>query len=694
MPESVDIRATVENVDCAENYGKTNKTSLLDAGSNPVVIWNQRVPNTGLDKFQKLIEDKYNKRFASYWEFHKWSIENYTSFWKEMWNYFGVICSKPYDEVLVKTGPGFLDNDWFSGARFNYAENILRHRDNRVALIYFDEQGNEETVTFAEMFEEVKLYTAAFRKNGLKKGDTVACYMSQRKEAVFAMLATTSIGAIWGGPLPYYGGRAASNIVKMMDPKFLITIDYHQDDGIPEKMLEYIPIVVENSPTVEKVIMVVSQEETYKKDLSHIRNCVFLEDFLQEGRTPDGNVPDIVFEQLPFNHPICVNFTSGTTGLPKAPVHSAGTLITQMRDFAIHLNIKSGDTVATTYPVGWSLWDYFVPSLALGARLFLYCSSVYFKHNGKNYWDMLAKYDVKLTFLVTSMVDKMEKMRMEPSPETNLDCLKIIGIGGSPVKKENFEYLQNKVKKDVFIGSMYGATEVFGTFSGFHFNMPAYGGEIQACSLGIDIKCLDEEGNSIVGQRGELAICTPAPNFPTGLWKDENNARLKETYLTKYPGVWSQNDQCWINPKTNGLIVIGRSDDTLKQNGERFGSGDIYFAIHGLEELQDYICVAQQRDNGDNRAVLFVRMRKGYKLTPEMRRKIEITVESELWEDCVPECIVEVPDIPYNLNNKRMESVIRKIVETNKIPEVMSIKNPESLKHFLNIPEVMNYYHI
>lgn len=256
-----------------------------------------------------------------------------------------------YFQVLEKTGPGFLDNDWFSGALFNFAENVLRIRDNSVALMYLDELGNEETVTFAELFEEVKLYAAAFRKNGLKKGDRVACYMSQRKEAIIAMLATTSIGAIWGGPLPYYGGRAASNIVKMMEPKFLITIDVHQDDGIPQRTLENLPVIVDSSPSIEKVILLVSDEATYKKDLTIIRNCVFLEDFLQDGRTPDGNVPDIIFEQLPFNHPICVNFTSGTTGLPKAPVHSAGTLISHIRDFAMHLNMKRGDVVATCYPV-------------------------------------------------------------------------------------------------------------------------------------------------------------------------------------------------------------------------------------------------------------------------------------------------------------------------------------------------------
>ncbi|KFM70539.1 Acetoacetyl-CoA synthetase, partial [Stegodyphus mimosarum] len=380
--------------------------------ARPTLVWNKKVPNTEMEKFRRLMEAKYNRRFGSYWELHKWSVENYMDFWEEVWNYFGVIASKPYDEVLVKTGPGFLDNDWFSGALFNFAENILRIRDNRVALIWADELGNEETVTFAEMFEEVKLYAAAFKKHGLRKGDRVACYMSNIKEAVFGLLAATSIGAIWGGPLPFYGARAASNIIKMMDAKFLLAVDHHQDYGQQFNTFENLQDIAENCPSLEKIIIVALKPETLSKDISHIPNSCFLHEFLEDGRTPDGTVPDIVFEQLPFSHPICINFTSGTTGLPKGPVHSAGSFIAELRDFAFHLNLKSGDVVLTCYPVGWSLWDYFIRALALGVKIFLYSGSPYFERKGANFWDIVAEYKVTLAFLVTSMVDKMEKQQM------------------------------------------------------------------------------------------------------------------------------------------------------------------------------------------------------------------------------------------------------------------------------------------
>ncbi|GFY42992.1 acetoacetyl-CoA synthetase, partial [Trichonephila inaurata madagascariensis] len=324
------------------------------------------------------------------------------------------------------------------------------------------------------------------------------------------------------------------------------------------------------------------------------------------------------------------------------------TLIPVLRDFAFHLNMKSGDIVFSLFPVGWSLWDYPIPSLALGVKIFLYNGSPYFNRKGSNIWDIFSQYKVSFAFLATTMVDKLEKEKIAPTPGSNFDSLKVIGIGGSPVKRQNFEYLHSTVKKDLFVGSMYGATEVFGAFSGFDFNTPSYGGEIQAPALGVDIRCYDHNGNSIVGQRGELVIGTPSPSFPVFLWKDTDNKRLHDTYFTKYE-------------------------------------------VHQMEELQDYLCVGQDGCDGDTRAVLFVKLKKGYSFTPQLREKIASLINRELWEDYVPQVIMEVPDIPYNLNNKRMESLVRKIVATNQVPDVMNIKNPDCLKHFCDIPELVNY---
>ncbi|KAF8787379.1 Acetoacetyl-CoA synthetase like protein [Argiope bruennichi] len=438
---------------------------------NNYLVWNKKIPNTELEKFKKIIEEKYGLRFESYRDLHEWSVTNFSNYWEEAWNYLGLIASKPHDEVFVKTGPGFLDNEWFTGMAFNYAENILRIRDNREALIYLDEDGNIEKVTFAEMFQEVKLYAAAFRKHGLQKGDRVACYMSNRKEAIFAFLATTSIGAIWGGPQPFYGERAATNIVSKLEAKFLIEWT-DSDNGEEYQMfainylhfIYYIIILCErfltDCPSLERIIIVPTVSETLARDISHIPNSCFLVSFLESGKSSNGEVPDIVFEQLPFNHPISVSFTSGTTGLPKGPVHAAGSLLGTLTHFALHWDLKSGDTVHSFYPMGWGVWNYFVACMSLGVKLLLHSGFPYGMKDGYNVWDVISEYKVSFIFLVTSLVDKLEKIKAAPRPSnTNFEHLKAIALGGCAVKVQNYKYIQSIVKDDVLISCLYGATE-------------------------------------------------------------------------------------------------------------------------------------------------------------------------------------------------------------------------------------------
>ncbi|GBN74224.1 Acetoacetyl-CoA synthetase [Araneus ventricosus] len=473
-----------------------NKNGFVDIlESNPIVVWDKKVPDTELDKFKKIVEKKYGQHFNSYWDFHKWSVDNYTDFWKEIWHFFDVIASKPYDEILVK----------------------------------YD----------------------LFKTHG----------------RFFSLFIAT----------------------------------------------------------------------------------VLLEDFLQSGRSSDGTLPELRFEQLPFDHPIAINFTSGTTGLPKGVLHSAGTFIAVLRDFGLHLNLRNGDTVYTYCPVGWSVWDNPIPSLALGVKLFLFNGSAEYKMKGHTLWDCMSKYKVTYACLTPAFLDSLENAGVEPEPGTYFDSLKIITLGASPSKIRNFEFLYNKVKKNLFVSSIYGATEVFGAFSGFDLNMPGYSSECQVPALGVDLHVFDTEGRSVVGKRGEMVIKTPSPSFPVYLWQDENNEKLKETYFTKYPGIWSQNDEGWINPKTKGIVVIGRSDDTLKQRGERFCAGDVYFGIDRIEELEDFICVGQDKWTGETRAVLFVKLKIGYKFTPELRDKIAETIKREVSDDYIPQLILEIPDIPVSI---------------------------------------------
>ncbi|CAL1286776.1 unnamed protein product [Larinioides sclopetarius] len=668
--------------------GKKGLVDIISAGTRE--IWNKKVPGTQMEKLQNIIQDKYGVKFENYWDFHEWSTKNYSQFWEEIWNFYEVVCSKPYDQPSRRTGDRIIDLEWFPGAELNYAENILRYRDDGVALICVDEDGNELNVTFAEMYEEVRLYAAAFKKIGLQKGDRVACYMSNRREAIYAMLAAASMGAMFGGPLPFYGAKAVAAIMDIMKPKFLITVDRFQFNKDEINILERLPEIVNDQKCIEKVIIIPTKESSKLKDISSVNNSCFLNEFLENGHNPDGSIPELVFEQFPFSQPVFINFTSGTTGLPKGLVHSAGTFLPLLRDFGLHCNLDRTTVTLAMQPVGWNLWNLYVGNLMLGSSLLLYDGLPTFLSKTA-FWDIMDKYKVTFAFIVTSIIDTFEKEDIVPAPDCKLEHLKLISIGASPVKLQNVDFILQKVKPDVFVGCLYGATEVIGVFSGFDYNSPVYSSEIQCPALGVDIRIFDDEGNSIVGKSGELVIATPTPSFPVCVWNDEDGSKMQDTYLSKFPNVWAQSDEAWIDPKTRGMIIIGRSDNTIKQHGERFVSEEIYWAIHDVEEIADSICVAQSNGSGDGRAVLFVKMKNGHILDKDMMFKIEEKILKELTIFYIPKVILQVKDIPYNLNGKRMESVVKKIVNTNVIPEVNNIRNPECLKQFWNIPQLQDF---
>ncbi|GFY52114.1 acetoacetyl-CoA synthetase, partial [Trichonephila inaurata madagascariensis] len=549
--------------------------NYLDFSDVPVMRRPDEKSGTLLKKFKKVIEDKYNVKIGDYWDFHKWSTDNFVEFWTEIWNFAGITYSKKFHKVMDRNASMDGPKEWFRGARLNFAENLLKYKDDRIALILTGEDRKSEKVTYFEMYNEVSLYTAAFRKFGLKKGDVVVCYMSNRKEAVYAMLGAVSLGCIWSGALPLLGPKAVLNRFKQVNPKLLITVDRFVYQGEEIRMLQKVKTITEALPSLEKVVVVSSKGNIGIKDIGHIRNCYLLEEFLKFGLNEDASVPPIHFEQVPFSHPVFINYTSGTTGLPKVVVHGCGGLLSMYRDFSLHLNTSRGSVWLSVSPVGWVTWNMTTTLLSQGFTLLLFEGNPYFISR-TYFWSLIDQFKVSNLFLPTSVMDEFQKRELVPTEKHHLNSLKVILLGGSVVKPQIYDFIYQKVKKDVWFCASYGSTELMGSCLILETTLPVHQGESNAVSLGDKVEILDETGTPVIGKFGELVIAKPVPNLLVGLWGDQSNSLCIKSYFSKYPGKFSMNDFAIINPKTRGVIIYCRSDETLKQRGCRFGSSEIY----------------------------------------------------------------------------------------------------------------------
>lgn len=656
--------------------------------AQPEVMWQpDRNSGKAMLKFKEKIQSKYKVKLNDYWDLHKWSVENIPEFWAEVWDLAEIIHSKSYDKVVDRGTKCSDMPSWFHGARLNYAENLLKFRDNRTALIVAgEERKTPKYVSHAKLYEEACLYGAAMRKFGIKKGDCLACYMSNRDEPIYAMIGATSIGALWTGALPLLGAQAALNRFRLTKPKILFTVDRFINDGEEKEMLEKVKEVAKELPSLEKVVIVPSTPESTLKDISGIPNSCFLEEFLELGRKEDGSVPPLEFEQLPFDHPIYISYTSGTTGSPKALVHGIGGLISMARDFWLHNDAKRGDVFLSMSPVGWMTWNLFATLLALGVTVVVFEGVPYYL-SPTFLWDMVDEFKISTLFLTPNILDELEKRGYLPTAKHHLSSLETVLSAAAVVKPQNYEFVYKKLKPGIKFGSCYGSTELMGASMLFEHTLPIHKGEISAPALGVDVKCFSDSGQPLIGEVGEMVVTTPAPSFPLGLWGDKDGTKYREVYCSQFPGNFSPGDLCLINPKTKGIIVYGRSDDTLKPKGTRFGSVEIYNIVETFEEIYEALCVSQYNKDRDERAVLFVKMHGGYKFNEELVQRIRSAIEKELTIKHVPEIITEAKEIPRNMNGKKMEILVKKII--NKMPyNSDNVINPESLPYYQNVPEL------
>jgi acetoacetyl-CoA synthetase len=627
--------------------------------------------------FMQYVNARYGMSLANYGELYDWSIEESPVFWETLWAYSEVIHSRSYDQVVddINKMPGAR---WFEGARLNFAENLLQYRDDHIALSFKGETRPTVSITYNELYQQVARLAQSMRDMGIQPGDRVAGFMPNMIETVVAMLAATSVGAIWSSCSPDFGIKGVLDRFGQIEPRVLFTADGYFYNGKEFDSLDRILEIIKDLPSIEKIV-VVPYKDT-EPDITNMAKFVLFDDFLA------SEAEDLIFEQLPANHPLYILYSSGTTGVPKCIVHGAvGTLLQHIKELKLHSDAKREDTIFYFTTCGWMMWNWLVSSLALGARVFLYDGSPFYPDPGAM-WQMSQ--DEKITIFGTSAkyLAALEKAGVKPKQSYDLTSLKAILSTGSPLSAESFEFVYRDIKNDLCLSSISGGTDIISCFALGNPMGPVYASELQCRGLGMKVEAYDEQGNPVTGHKGELVCTLSAPSMPIYFWNDPDNSNYSEAYFDVYPGVWLHGDYIEIT-EHGGVIIYGRSDATLNPGGVRIGTAEIYRQVESIPEIVDSLVVGQDWDD-DVRIVLFVKLREDVKLDDQLVDRIKTTIRKNCTPRHVPAKCIEVADIPYTISGKKVELAVQNVVHGREVKNRDALANPEALECYVDLPEL------
>ncbi|OBZ87295.1 Acetoacetyl-CoA synthetase [Choanephora cucurbitarum] len=663
--------------------------------TEPQCLWTpSNVQDTHMEKFRLLIKDKYkDASIADYQQLWKWSVDYPELFWSEVWDYTQIVSSKKGEHVINKDV--LMDNipAWFEESRLNFAENLLWCRDaKKTAIIATGEGHSRRSISYEDLYNHVLKFAEALKSIGIKKGDRVAAYIPNCAEAVVAMLATTSIGALWSSTSPDFGTTGVLDRFSQIQPKVLISVNKVIYNGKQLDHMTKLTTVAKGLPSVEKVVLIpfVGELEPEKYDIS---NLISWDDFLNS--VPVDKLPSqIQFAQVSFDHPAFVLFSSGTTGLPKCIVHSGGRLLLQLKkEHIIHGNMGPDDVFFYYTTTGWMMWNWLTAGLSVGATIVLWDGSP-FKPAPISLWELSDELGVTHFGTSAKYIQSLEEVGVHPMELCRLNSIKAIYSTGSPLKPESFDFVYNHIKKDVMLGSITGGTDICSLFAGHNAALPVYRGEIQCICLGMNIQAWDEYQKPVYGCPADLVCVTPFPCMPIEMYGDgPDRPKYKSAYFDVYPHVWYHGDFVWINPKTGGVIMLGRSDGTLNPNGVRFGSAEIYNVVDKFNSdggVEDTLCVGQKiKGEDDERVILFLKLKDGHNtVSEEFVKKLKTTIRNELSPRHVPAFILPIADIPYTINGKKVEVAVKKILSGQSVKATGTLANPESLELYYNIPEL------
>lgn len=639
----------------------------------------QRKAQANITRFIEYVNRRHGTAFRSYRELHDWSVTDVAGFWAAIWDFAGVRCSRGYERVVDDPTrmPGAV---WFSGARLNFAENLLRHRDDQAAFVFRGETQKAVSMSYAELYDAVARLARSLRDMGVQPGDRVAAYMPNMIETAVAMLAAASIGAVWVSCATDLGPGAVLDRFGQIEPKVLFTVDGYFYKGRTFSTIPNAAQVAAGIPSVERVVVV-----SYAGDgrgASRIPNGVRYDDFV----SPQGGLA-IDFEQLPFDHPVFIMFSSGTTGKPKCMVQGAGgVLINHLKELMLHTDLKREDRIMYITTCSWMMWNWLLSSLGVGATVVLYDGNPAYPDPGAM-WKLIQ--DERITVFGTSAtyINALRSQGVRPGEDYDLAALRQISQTGSPLSADGFEYVYRDIKADLHLNSISGGTDINGCFAAGDPTGPVYAGELQGPCLGMKVRAYDESGNPVLDQQGELVCEAAAPSMPLYFWDDPDGERYREAYFTVYPGVWRHGDYIVEHSDTGGLTFFGRSDSVLKPSGVRIGTAEIYNQMERLEEVADSIAIGQSWQ-GDQRIVLFVVLKEGYELTAELEDRIRRTLRDNASHRHVPAKVVQVRDIPYTLNMKKMESAVTNIIHGRPVVNREALMNPECLDCYEGLDEL------
>lgn len=639
----------------------------------------ERIAASRMDAFRRFVNQHHGLQLADYPALHGWSVAQREAFWQAIVDFFEIRFHSPA-ECVLREGPAMPDAQWFPGATLNFAEHLLRRRDGHPALVAIAEDGSREQLSYAQLAAHVAGLQRALRNAGVGIGDRVAAFMPNTWQTVVGMLASASLGATWSSCSPDFGTQGVIDRFGQIEPKVLIAAAGYRYAGKSLDLTDKLNEILRQLPSVQQLVLVpYANLDVRTTDCQSAASISLWQDFYQPGGAPQ-------FNPVPFDQPLYILYSSGTTGVPKCIVHgTGGTLLQHVKEHGLHTDLGASDILFYYTTCGWMMWNWLMSGLALGATLVLYDGSP-FHPEPTRLIDLIDAEDISIFGTSAKFIAALEKAGVKPRESHRLSSLKAILSTGSPLAHESFEYIYRDVKRDLCLSSISGGTDIVSCFALGNPTLPVWPGELQCKGLGMDVQVWDEDGRPLHDGKGELVCARHFPSMPVGFWNDADGEKFRAAYFATFPGVWAHGDYA-EETEHGGLVIHGRSDAVLNPGGVRIGTAEIYRQVEKVPQVLESIAIGQDWQ-GDVRVVLFVRLREGMTLDDALRDEICRIIRANTTPRHVPAKILQVADIPRTLSGKIVELAVRNVVHGRPVKNTDALANPQALELYRDLPEL------